>query len=39
MVQIVERAEAHYEAREVPFGRVYECIRHTLPLSAPAARG
>ena len=24
MVQIVERVEAHYESREVPFGRVYE---------------
>jgi len=24
MVQIIERVEAHYEAREVPFGKVYE---------------
>jgi hypothetical protein len=24
MVQIVERVQAHYEAREVPFGKVYE---------------
>jgi hypothetical protein len=24
MVQIVERVQAHYEAREVPFGMVYE---------------
>ena len=24
MAQIIERVEAHYEAREVPFGKVYE---------------
>src|ERR671911_1966816 len=24
MVQIIERVQAHYEAREVPFGKVYE---------------
>src|SRR3712207_5575033 len=24
MAQITERVEAHYEAREVPFGKVYE---------------
>src|SRR5215212_5666877 len=24
MVQIVERAEAHYESREMPFGKVYQ---------------
>ncbi len=24
MMQIIERVEAHYEAREVPFGKVYE---------------
>ena len=24
MVQIVERVQAHYESREVPFGKVYE---------------
>src|SRR5215212_8238673 len=24
MVQIIERVEAHYEAREVPFGKTYE---------------
>jgi hypothetical protein len=24
MPQIIERVEAHYEAREVPFGKVYE---------------
>jgi hypothetical protein len=24
MVQIVERVQAHYEAREIPFGKVYE---------------
>jgi len=24
MVQIVERVQAHYEAREVPFGKIYE---------------
>jgi hypothetical protein len=24
MTQIIERVEAHYEAREVPFGKVYE---------------
>jgi hypothetical protein len=24
MAQILERVEAHYEAREVPFGKVYE---------------
>lgn len=24
MVQIIEHAEAHYEAREVPFGKMYE---------------
>lgn len=24
MTRIIERGEAHYEAREVPFGRVYE---------------
>jgi hypothetical protein len=24
MMQIIERVEAHYESREVPFGKVYE---------------
>ena len=24
MVQIIERVEAHYESREVPFGKTYE---------------
>jgi hypothetical protein len=24
MVQIIERAQAHYESREMPFGKVYE---------------
>jgi hypothetical protein len=24
MAQVIERVEAHYEAREVPFGKVYE---------------
>ena len=24
MAQIIERVQAHYEAREVPFGKVYE---------------
>ncbi len=24
MIQILERVEAHYESREVPFGKVYE---------------
>ncbi len=24
MIQILKRVEAHYEAREVPFGKVYE---------------
>ena len=24
MVQIIERVEAHYESREMPFGKVYE---------------
>jgi hypothetical protein len=24
MAQIIERVDAHYEAREVPFGKVYE---------------
>ncbi len=24
MAQIIQRVEAHYEAREVPFGKVYE---------------
>jgi hypothetical protein len=24
MAQIIERVEAHYESREVPFGKVYE---------------
>ena len=24
MVQIIERVQAHYEAREVPFGKTYE---------------
>jgi hypothetical protein len=24
MVQIVERVQAHYEAREIPFGKTYE---------------
>jgi hypothetical protein len=24
MTQIIERVEAHYESREVPFGKVYE---------------
>ncbi len=24
MVQIIERVQAHYEAREVPFGKVYD---------------
>ena len=24
MVQIVERGEAHYESREIPFGKIYE---------------
>jgi hypothetical protein len=24
MVQILERVQAHYEAREIPFGKVYE---------------
>ena len=29
MVQILERVEAHYESREVPFGKVYEwCPAH-----------
>src|ERR687897_3546632 len=25
MVQILERVQAHYEGREMPFGKVYEC--------------
>jgi hypothetical protein len=29
MVQILERVEAHYESREVPFGKIYEwCPAH-----------
>jgi hypothetical protein len=38
MAQIIERVDAHYEAREVPFGKVYEWHRRTSLSSVIAAR-
>jgi hypothetical protein len=38
MKRIIEDVEAHYESREVPFGKSYQWHRSTSYLSASAAR-
>jgi hypothetical protein len=39
MVKIIERVQAHYESRVMPFGKTYEWLQPTSFLSAAAARG
>ncbi len=38
MAQIIERVQARYESREMPFGKVYQWIQSQSHSSATAAR-
>ena len=38
MVQILQRVEAHYESREMPFGKVYEWHQGAVAFEGDAGR-